>query len=253
MQSQTAWQQAQDAARARKESTEPGNNRNVGGVMGKNDFLMLLSAQLRHQDPLNPQSDGEFASQLAQFASLEQMQNMNDTLNEMSSFQAYSLIGKYVISEAFQDVGGRMVLSEISGLVDGVFSRDGRMFAQIGSHSVPVSAITDVFDGSVLLTSDSLLQASNNLIGRTVMAQLGETILEGTVTRVTVENGILFAQIDDGTDEPKFVPVGAIFDIRQPGTSGDGRPGGVDGAKEDEEDDEDGGPDDGVDPPGSGE
>ena len=80
---ETAWQQARDAQALREESyrDRDGVNRNVGSIMGKNDFLMLLSAQLRHQDPLNPQSDSEFAAQLAQFSALEQMQNMSETLS----------------------------------------------------------------------------------------------------------------------------------------------------------------------------
>jgi len=225
LQNQTAYQQMFDAQALRRESAEPGNNRNVGGVMGKNDFLLLLSAQLRHQDPLNPQSDGEFAAQLAQFSALEQMQNMNETLSYMAGYQAYSLVGKYVVAEAYVQVDGVMQFSEIPGIVDSVFSKDGRMFAQIGIYQVPISSITEVFDSSVLLSSDSLQQASNNLIGRTVKAQIGDKIHEGIVTRVTVTSGVLFAQIDDGTDDPKFVPVGSIFDIRQPGTPGDKYPG----------------------------
>jgi len=188
--------------------------------MGKHDFLMLLSAQLRHQDPLNPQSDSEFASQLAQFSSLEQMQNMNETLNAMASYQAYSLVGKYAIATAFVDG----VLSEIPGIIDSVFTRNGVTFAQIGEYVVPISAITDVFDGNSMLTPDMLIQTSNNLIGRTVIAQVGTTLVEGVVTRVTVDRGIMYAQIDDGTDTPKFVPVNSIFDIRETGTSGNEKP-----------------------------
>ena len=188
--------------------------------MGKTDFLMLLSAQLRHQDPLNPQSDGEFASQLAQFASLEQMQNMNDTLSAMSGFQAYSLIGKYVIAEAWVEVDGRMQFSEIPGIVDAVFTREGRMYAQIGIYTVPISSITDVFDSSVLLSTESLLTASNNLIGRTIQARIGDTVIEGVVTGVKVDDGILFARVENDLNEVRLVPIGAIFDIRQPGTAG---------------------------------
>ena len=218
LQNQTAWQKSQDAAKIRADSIDP-NNRNVGSVMGKNDFLMLLSAQLRYQDPLNPQSDGEFASQLAQFSSLEQMQNMNETLNAMAGYQAYSLIGKYVIAEAYEVVDGIRQLVEIPGIVDAIFTRDGKTYAQIGDFTVLVSSITDVFDGSVLLSPDSLQQASNSLLGRTVKAQIGEDIYEGLVISVTVDKGILFARIDVGSGEPKLVPVGSIFEIGQTGVS----------------------------------
>jgi flagellar basal-body rod modification protein FlgD len=48
-----------------------------GGKLGKEEFLKILVAQLRHQDPLNPMDGSQFASQLAQFSSLEQLVTLN--------------------------------------------------------------------------------------------------------------------------------------------------------------------------------
>lgn len=52
--------------------------------LDKDAFLRLLTTQLANQDPLNPMEDREFIAQLAQFSSLEQMQNLNKALIEKS-------------------------------------------------------------------------------------------------------------------------------------------------------------------------
>jgi len=207
-----------DAVREMQSTTavnQVGSDRKPGGEMGKHDFLLLLSAQLRHQDPLNPQSDSDFAAGLAQFSALEQMQNMNASLESMVTNQAYSLVGKFVIAEAIID--GKMV--EIPGVVDSIFMLEGVAMAQIGEYVIPVSSIKEVFNTDNILTSEMLLTASNNLIGRTVVAEVNGKDIEGIVTRVLVDKGSLIAQIDDGSGEPKFVPVNSIVDIRETGTN----------------------------------
>lgn len=75
-------------------------------ILGKDDFLNLLVAQLQHQDPLNPLESNEFTAQLAQFTSLEQLNNVNQNLVYLQQYQAsikdsqaVSFIGKTV--EAF--------------------------------------------------------------------------------------------------------------------------------------------------------
>lgn len=72
-------------------------------VMGKDDFLTLLVAQLQHQDPLNPAESTEFTAQLAQFSSLEQLQNIDASLNgfevyqsTLNNIQSSGFIGKTV-------------------------------------------------------------------------------------------------------------------------------------------------------------
>lgn len=54
-------------------------------TLGRDAFLRLLTTQLAHQDPLEPQADGEFIAQLAQFSSLEQLTSMRQTLDAIAA------------------------------------------------------------------------------------------------------------------------------------------------------------------------
>ncbi len=53
--------------------------------LGREAFLQLLVTQLQHQDPMNPQEDGEFIAQLAQFSSLEQLTTVNTKLTSIGT------------------------------------------------------------------------------------------------------------------------------------------------------------------------
>lgn len=75
----------------------------VGNAMGKEQFLELLVAEMKYQDPLDPKQDKEFIAELAQFSSLEQTQNMNKNMeqfianqNVSNSFGFINFIGKTV-------------------------------------------------------------------------------------------------------------------------------------------------------------
>lgn len=79
------------------------NNLIGQNTLGKQDFLNLLVTQLKYQDPLNPMENTEFVTQLSQFSSLEQLWNLNETLQadallsqSMHNSLVASLIGKEV-------------------------------------------------------------------------------------------------------------------------------------------------------------
>lgn len=72
-------------------------------VMGKEDFLHMLVAQLQAQDPLNPMDATGFTAQLAQFSSLEQLHNVNSSIEGlvtsqsiMQNSQAINFMGKTI-------------------------------------------------------------------------------------------------------------------------------------------------------------
>lgn len=131
-------------------------------ILGKDDFLKMLTAQMQYQNPLDPMNDQEFIGQMTQFSSLEQLQNLNDTMTSNSQWNmllsqtinntmATSLIGKTVTASANITTVGSDSTSTVN------FNSDG--FA--------LSGIVTIYDaeGTVVRTLTlSQLQAGDHSI-----------------------------------------------------------------------------------------
>ena len=119
-------------------------------ALGKDEFLQLLVTQMQYQDPLNPTSDTEFIAQMAQFSSLEQMQNLN---NSFSKFRAYELVGKDVVG----DINGVTV----EGIVDAIrIQNDGKTYAVIGDTQLEVDKIDKIKNNNDI--SNEVLERMDN-------------------------------------------------------------------------------------------
>jgi len=79
-----------------------------GGAMGKDQFMKLLIAQMQNQDPMNPMQGDQMAAQLAQFSTLEQMQQMNTTLTGQSTAQG-ALLGAMQSGAAINTLGHTVI------------------------------------------------------------------------------------------------------------------------------------------------
>lgn len=76
-------------------------SRDAGSDMvSKDGFLKILTAQLQNQDPLNAQDNTQYVSQMAQFSALEQMQNLNLTME------------KFILNQKFQE--GSLMIGKIA-------------------------------------------------------------------------------------------------------------------------------------------
>lgn len=109
-------------------------------TLDKDAFLGLLVAQMKYQDPLEPTSNTEFVAQYAQFSSLEQMQNMANT---MELTRASSMVGKVVVVNTTDSAGRE---TQIEGRVDYVMYENGKSYVSIdgGLYSLDdVYAIED--------------------------------------------------------------------------------------------------------------
>lgn len=66
------------------QTSNPTQGSTTADPLGRNAFLNLLVTQLQHQDPTQPQADGEFLAQLATFSQLEQLQQLNQKISDLT-------------------------------------------------------------------------------------------------------------------------------------------------------------------------
>jgi flagellar basal-body rod modification protein FlgD len=109
--------------------------------MGKDDFMQLLIAQLKNQDPMKPMEDKEFISQLAQFSSLESMDKMTKQIEDLTGaemlVQAATLIGKQATAKL--ETG-----EVVSGTISQVKMLSGQPTAVINGKEIDTSLITTI-------------------------------------------------------------------------------------------------------------
>ncbi len=110
--------------------TAAGGASKSNSVLGKDDFLKLLTTQLSYQDPLNPMDGTEFSAQLAQFSSVEQLSNINNSLeqsldaNYMLTTSINNTLAANVIGRDVKAYGDQVYLGE-SGEADLNFELTG--------------------------------------------------------------------------------------------------------------------------------
>ncbi len=194
--------------------------------LGKDDFLQMLVAQLKNQDPLNPLDGTDFAAQLAQFSSLEQLNSMNTELQNLglyqmtaSNVQAVGLIGKEVTAEGGNTVTAAGVPVSLSYELPAdartvsvkIYNETGDLVQTIdgGAQGVGVNTVTwdcsTVSAGSYTYEVDARDAAGN--------AVTASTMASGLVTAVHFKDNAIMLTVN-GRDVA-FSDVVAVRDTTQ--------------------------------------
>jgi flagellar basal-body rod modification protein FlgD len=117
-------------------------------TLGQDEFMTMLLAQLKNQDPLNPMDGKDFAAQLAQFSSLQQLSNLNTT---MSSLPAYlkSFSNTQVVNMIGNDAVAKGNVITVSG----------------SSTNISFSLPADIKSGTIKVYNQSGVQVGNADLG----------------------------------------------------------------------------------------
>lgn len=114
------------------------------GTLGKDDFLKILITQLKNQDPTQPLQDKEFIVQMAQFSSVEQLNNMANELKSLRQSLGLTsgLIGKSV--SWLEDSQNADSVTK-SGVVDSIVIKDGVQYAHVNGEKVALDQIMKIW------------------------------------------------------------------------------------------------------------
>lgn len=195
--------------------------------MGQNDFMTLLLTQLRHQDPMNPLQPHEFAAQLANFSSVEQLASLNQGMAaQQQSLDLATALNKTAFSASLV---GRSVLAQGNKVVVGEGSRGSLTVDVSGSGGKGVLKIYDS-QGREVATRDvgelaggrRTLELPDGLAPGTYSCRLDvtggdgngvpvTTFVAGTVERVLFEENAIILRVN-GVD----VSLDALVEIGTP-------------------------------------
>ncbi len=114
---------------------------NFNSQIGQDQFMQLLTTQLRNQDPLEPVNQQDFLGQLAQFSSLQGIEQLNSNFAESLKFQQLSQGGSLVGSRVeYTNAQGESK----TGLVDSARVLNGSLKFQIGDDTVGLGDLSGV-------------------------------------------------------------------------------------------------------------
>ena len=172
-------------------------------ALGKDDFLKILITQLQNQDPTSPMDDKEFIAQMAQFSSLEQMQNLNTSMTNLISLQTQSnlisygqFIGQEVNwSKIETDNAGNSTVTSGNGKVNSIaYTEDSVVFTLEDGTKVTPANISSMSTNS----SENNLVLASQLIGKTVSyLNQNEEEVNSKVQSVSLKNGQIQLTLDD--------------------------------------------------------
>lgn len=174
------------AANAAKSAAALAEINKKNAALGKDDFLKLLLAQLKNQDPQNPADSAQMAAQLAQFSSVEQLANIAGTLDKQGTNQT-SLLNEVSAGTAVNTIG--KTVTATSDLLE--LTGTGKESLVITGNGGPAKLnVYDPRTGSIITSKEigSLPAGTSEIIVGTALRSLPQGVYRVQIANVDEKN-----------------------------------------------------------------
>jgi flagellar basal-body rod modification protein FlgD len=192
--------------------------------VGKDEFMKLLLAQLKNQDPLEPMKGTDFAAQLAQFSSLEQLTNLNSSLEAQGTnqmmlgyAQSVNMIGKEAVANSGNSIVTNGQTAELNynlssnaqSVTISILDTDGKIVRTWDESAKTAGMNSTTWDCSGVEQGNYTYQiTARDFSGASVTA---DTMTTGTVTAVHFRNNQILVTLN-GQD----VALNNIVEVKNP-------------------------------------
>lgn len=199
----------------------PANNPNFkvtdkqdNGALGKDAFLKILITQLQNQDPTSPMDDKEFIAQMAQFSSLEQMQNMTKAMENLLESQQQSQLMSYTAFVGKEvkwheitdkvDADNKPIYNEGTGAIQELkFVNGEAVFVLADGKEIKPGNISSILGGTSstqpAAPAGNPLAEASQLIGQTIQYTNGDTVVEAIIEAIKTNNVNIEYILNDGS------------------------------------------------------
>ena len=172
--------------------------------LGKDDFMKLLLAQLKNQDPLKPMDGTDFAAQLAQFSSLEQLSNLNTEMKSqgvnqmtMGYAQSVNMIGKTVVAQNGNTIQvdgdtanvNYQLANDANAVNISIYEKDGKLVQTIQESGKKAGLNTSTWNtGSVAKGAYTYQVSATDISGKDVTAN---AMVSGVATAAHFKSNVI--------------------------------------------------------------
>ncbi len=184
--------------------------------LDQTDFMTILLAQLKYQDPNNPMDDTEMAAQLVQYSNLEALNKINDGVQNLvdstsndNILAGVNYIGKSIKSTGFNLTKDKSTVSTlyyslgeaVTDVTANVYDKDGDLIRSEALGSKGIGDYSYVWDGKdyngTAMTDGTygVIIKANNAEGKNVLVQ---SQISGKVTGVKTVSGTVYLELADG-------------------------------------------------------